>query len=247
MTGSKPATSAAMKTWLITGASRGLGRQLALQLAARGDEVLAVARDTARLQALADEVHADGRGRVLPLPLDLSDSSALHARISAATAALPRLDGVVNNAGIGAYKPLLAHDPAELMLVIQVNLTAAMLVCHAVLPRLLAQGHGHIVNIGSDLARRPLAQMAAYVASKHGLAGFTHSLLREVRSRGVKVSLVNPGIIDTGFGGGVEGSGDAHGSLPPEALAAVVLQLLDQPGSVTVDELSVHPLGQADF
>lgn len=236
-----------MKTWMITGASRGLGRQLALQLAARGDQVLAVARDGGRLQALADEVHAGGRGRVVPLVLDLADSAALHGRVADAVAALPRLDGVINNAGIGACKPLLEHTPEELAAVVQVNLTAVMLVCHAVLPRLLAQRCGHIVNIGSDLARRPLAHMAAYVASKHGLAGFTHSLLREVKSQGVKVSLVNPGIIDTGFGGSEEGSRDAWWSLRPADLAALVVQLLDQPGSVVVDELTVHPLGQGDF
>lgn len=236
-----------MKTWMITGASRGLGRQLALQLAARGDQVLAVARDGGRLQALADEVHAGGRGRVVPLVLDLADTAALHGRVTDAVAALPRLDGVINNAGIGAYKPLLEHRPEELAAVVQVNLTAVMLVCHAVLPRLLAQRGGHIVNIGSDLARRPLANMAAYVASKHGLAGFTHSLLREVKAQGVKVSLVNPGIIDTGFGGSEEGSRDAWWSLRPAELAALVVQLLDQPGSVVVDELTVHPLGQGDF
>lgn len=236
-----------MKTWMITGASRGLGRQLALQLAARGDQVLAVARDGGRLQALADEVHAGGRSRVVPLVLDLADTAALHGRVADAVAALPRLDGVINNAGIGAYEPLLEHGPEELAAVVQVNLTAVMLVCHAVLLRLLAQRGGHIVNIGSGLARRPLANMAAYVASKHGLAGFTQSLLREVRAQGVKVSLVNPGVIDTGFGGSDEGSRDAWWSLRPTELAALVVQLLDQPGSVLVDERTVHPLGQGDF
>ncbi len=237
-----------MKTWMITGASRGLGRQLALQLAARGDEVLAVARDGGRLQALADEVQrGGGGGRIQPLVLDLADGASLHRLVGEAIAALPRLDGVINNAGIGAYKPLLEHTPAELAAVVQVNLTAVMLVCHAVLPKLLAQRGGHIVNIGSDLARRPLANMAAYVASKHGLAGFTHSLLREVKGQGVKVSLVNPGIIDTGFGGSEEGSRDEAWSLRPAALAALVVQLLEQPGSMLVDELTVHPLGQGDF
>ncbi|MBL8243379.1 MAG: SDR family NAD(P)-dependent oxidoreductase, partial [Rhodanobacteraceae bacterium] len=109
-----------------------------------------------------------------------------------------------------------------------------------------AQRAGHIVNIGSDLARRPLANMAAYVASKHGLAGFSHSLLREVKDAGIKVSLVNPGIIDTGFGGGSEGSRDRAASLHPATLARLILDAVLQPGSVVVDELTVHPAGQ-DF
>jgi short-subunit dehydrogenase len=88
--------------------------------------------------------------------------------------------------------------------------------------------------------------MAPYVAAKHGLAGFSHSLLREVRASGIKVSLINPGIIDTDFGGGTEGSRDPAASLRPEELARLIIQVIDQPGSTLVDELSVHPLGQ-DF
>lgn len=229
-------------TWLVTGASRGLGRQLARQLAERGFEVLACARDGAGLAALA--AHASGRIRALAL--DLADAAALTPALDAALASVERLDGVVNNAGIGSYKPFADHAEAELLAILQVNLGAVMQICHAVLPRMRAQRAGHIVNIGSDLARRPLANMAAYVASKHGLAGFSHSLLREVKDAGIKVSLVNPGIIDTGFGGGSEGSRDPAASLHPAALARLILDAVLQPGSVVVDELTVHPAGQ-DF
>jgi short-subunit dehydrogenase len=140
----------------------------------------------------------------------------------------------------------MEHSESELVAIIQVNLTAVIQICHAVLPRLLGQGRGHIVNIGSDLGRRPLANMAAYAAAKHGLAGFSHSLLREVKSAGIKVSLINPGIIDTDFGGGTEGSREGAWSLRPGDLARLIIQVIEQPGSTLVDELSVHPLGQ-DF
>ena len=229
-------------TWIVTGASRGLGRQLARQLAERGFEVLACARDAASLA----EVAAHPCGRIRALPLDLGDAATLTPALHAALAGVERLDGVVNNAGIGSYKPFADHAEAELLSILQINLGAVMQICHAVLPRMRAQGAGHIVNIGSDLARRPLANMAAYVASKHGLAGFSHSLLREVKDAGIKVSLVNPGIIDTGFGGGSEGSRDPAASLHPATLARLILDAVLQPGSVVVDELTVHPLGQ-DF
>jgi len=166
--------------------------------------------------------------------------------VRAAIAALPTLGGVINNAGIGSYKAFAEHEETELLDIVQVNLGAVMQICHAVLPKLLAQGHGHIVNIGSDLARRPLANMAAYAASKHGLAGFSHSLLREVKNAGIKVSLINPGIIDTDFGGAAEGSRDAAWSLRPAQLAQLIVQVIEQPGSMLIDELTVHPLGQ-DF
>jgi short-subunit dehydrogenase len=229
-------------TWLITGASRGLGRHLALQLAQRGHRVLACARDADRLQTLA----AESGGAVVPVVIDLADATQIGPRLGEAIAREAHISGVVNNAGFGAYKPFLEHSEAESIQLVQVNLTAAIQVCHAVLPRLLAQGSGHIVNVGSDLARRPLANMAVYAAAKHGLAGFSHSLLREVKQAGVKVSLVNSGIVDTDFGGAAEGSRDAHWSLRPPQLAQLIIQLIEQPGNVVVDELSVHPLGQ-DF
>ena len=231
-------------TWIVTGASRGLGRHLALLLAERGHDVLACARDLPRLQALAQQGAA---GRITPCQLDLADSATLGSRLAEAVLAMPHVSGVINNAGIGWYKPFADHTQAELMATVQVNLMAVMQVCHVLVPRLVAQGRGHIVNIGSDLARRPLANMAAYVATKHGLAGFSHSLLREVKQHGVKVSLVNPGIIDTDFGGASEGSRDAAWSLRPAHLAQLVLQLIEQPGNLLVDELTVHPLGQGEF
>jgi short-subunit dehydrogenase len=234
-------------TWIVTGASRGLGRHLALQLAERGHSVLALARDAARLQALAAEHPA----RITPLALDLADATAIAPAMARALAALPRIDGLVNNAGFGAYKPFAEHTEAESLALVQVNFTAALQMCHAVLPRLLQQHRGHIVNIASDLARRPLPNMTVYAATKHALAGFSHSLLREVKAQGVKVSLVNPGIIDTDFGAAdgqtLEGSRGADWSLRPAQLAALIVQMVEQPGSMLVDELTVHPLGQAEF
>jgi len=129
--------------------------------------------------------------------------------------------------------------------ILQVNLGAVMQICQAVLPRMRAQRAGQIVTSGSDLARQPLANMAAYAASKHGLLGFSHSLLREVKDDGIRVSLINPGIIDTAFGGAEEGSRDPAASLHPTTLARLILDAVLQPRNMVVDELTVHPLGQA--
>lgn len=233
-----------MRTWLVTGASRGLGRHLVVQLAARGDRVIAIARDAARLDALAAQC---APGSVHPLPLDLADARAIRPALEAAISACGGVDGAINNAGIGDYKPFLAHAEDELLRILQVNLGAAMQVCHVVLPHLRARGGGHIVNIGSDLGRRPLANMAPYVASKHGLLGLSLSLLREAKGDGIKVSLVNPGIIDTDFGGGTEGSRDPRGSLRPAELARQVIAILDAPPGLVIDEITLHPLGQDGF
>lgn len=233
-----------MQTWIVTGASRGLGRALCRELVARGHRVVAVARHAGGLQALVAKLGAE---RCEALALDLADAAAITPALSALLPRIERLEGVINNAGIGWYKPFLAHDEAELGRLMQVNLLAPMQICRAVLPRLLDQGHGQLIAIGSDLGRRPLANMAPYVASKHGLTGFCQSLLREVKDRGVRVSLINPGIIDTGFGGGAEGEGDGISSLPPAVLAKLVVEVALQPAGLVVDELTVHPLGQAEF
>lgn len=230
-------------TWIVTGASRGLGRQLALQLGARGQRVLALARDAEALAKLASA----GDGHISPLVIDLRQTQTIRERLIAAIAGEREIKGLINNAGIGSYKPFIDHDERELIDILQVNLTASLQLTHAVLPRLLQQGAGHIVNIASDLARRPLANMSAYVASKHGLAGFSHSILREVKQFGIKVSLINPGIIDTGFGGGVEGSADGNGSLDPAALARVIIEVIERREPYVIDELTIHPLGQAEF
>ncbi|MBP6597765.1 MAG: SDR family NAD(P)-dependent oxidoreductase [Arenimonas sp.] len=233
-----------MVTWIVTGASRGLGRQLALALAARGHRVLACARPSAALAAMERE---GAPGRIVAVPLDLADAAAVAPAVSAMVAAHGPIAGLVNNAGIGSYKPFLEHDEAELLRILQVNLGAVMQLCRALLPHFLAQGSGQIITIGSDLARRPLANMAAYVASKHGLAGFSHSLLREVKDRGVRVSLVNPGIIDTGFGGSGEDGPGSDGRLAPAQLAALVMHLVDAPAGLVLDEVTVHPVAQSDF
>lgn len=233
-----------MLSWIVTGASRGLGRALALQLAQRGYRVFACARDAGALEALA----AAAPARLHPVCLDLSRPEQIASAFGQVLAQCGELGGVVNNAGIGWYKPFLQHSEAELAELVQVNLLAVMQISRLVLPTLIAQGRGHLVNIGSDLGRRPLANMAPYVASKHALTGFSHSLLREVRAQGVRVSLVNPGIIDTDFGGGSgAGSRDERQYLKPDAVAALIVQLIEQPGYQLVDELSLHPLGQDDF
>ena len=233
-------------TWIVTGASRGLGRHLVLQLAERGHRVLAIARDAERLNALAKT----NPERIVPVVLDLADASAIAPTMARVLQAEPHISGLINNAGIGAYKPLLEHTPAESLAIVQVNFGAVVQLCHAVLPRLVAQKAGHIVNVGSDLGRRPLAKMAVYSATKHALAGFSQSLLREVKGDGVKVSLINPGIIDTDFGGGgdtLEGTRGESWSLRPQHLAALIVQVIEQPGYVVVDELTVHPLQQGEY
>jgi short-subunit dehydrogenase len=230
--------------WIVTGASRGLGKHLALQLAHTGRHVIAMARNEQDLHAL---VLQGAAGLIQAMPIDLSKPESITQVFAQLEERGTQIDGLINNAGIGSYKAYSEQTQQEITDTMQVNLLSVMQICRAVLPKMQSRKTGHIVNIGSDLGRRPLANMAPYVASKHGLTGFTHSILREAKTHGVKVSLINPGIIDTAFGGAQEGSKEESWSLRPEVLAKLIVQLIDQPGSTLVDELSVHPLGQGEF
>lgn len=229
------------KIILITGASRGLGKHLSLQLAQTDARVIACARDAQQLEALAEH-----QPNIHPYPLDLCDSHQIRQVVAWAEAEYGRIDVLINNAGVGLYQAFHQQDLASLQQQIQVNFSAVVELCHAVLPGMLKQQSGHILNLGSDLARRPLANMAVYSACKHALAGFSHSLLREVKNQGIKVSLINPGIIDTCFGGGEEGSRDERWSLQPAVVAKIIIDILNQPGYTLIDEISLHPL-QQDF
>ncbi|MCB9549204.1 MAG: SDR family oxidoreductase [Myxococcales bacterium] len=224
----------------ITGAGRGLGRALVHKLRGEGVRVAACSRtpdDLARL--------APGDDGLFWRAFDVGDAGAVASFAAEIVARWGRLDIVVNNAGIGWYKPFLDHSPAEIGAILRTNLEGPLYVAHAALPHLIAH-KGHLINVASDLARRPLANMVPYVASKHGVLGFSASLLREVKSKGVKVTTFLPGIIDTGFGDSTPDSRDETWSMRPEVLADLLWSALNQPGHLVLDELAAHPLHQ-DF
>ncbi|MFO1221115.1 MAG: SDR family NAD(P)-dependent oxidoreductase [Burkholderiaceae bacterium] len=229
---------------LVTGASRGLGAALCAELLARGYRVTGVARSADELRRRRDALPDAQRARADWRVCDLADPAATVALVQDMLHRGDAPDVLINNAGAGAFKPLLEWSDHELADCVHLNLLAPMLLARAVLPGMIERRHGTIVNIASDLARRPLANMAPYVAAKHGLLGFSASLLREVKAHGIKVSTVLPGIIDTAFGGATPGSKDEARSLQCDALASRIADLLELPGSMVIDELTIHPLHQ---
>ena len=231
---------------LVTGASRGLGAALTRELLVRGHHVVMTARNEAELSQATQALRLQFGERVNFIAADLSDPAAAQALVAQVEQRFGALDALINNAGTGTYKPLVEWSAAEVTACLNVNLLAPMLLAQAVLPGMMARRSGYIVNVASDLARRPLANMAPYVASKFGLLGFSGSVLREAKGHGVKVSAVLPGIIDTAFNGAVQGSKEDTWALRPEGLASQIAALFDLPENVVVDELTIHPLHQ-DF
>jgi 3-oxoacyl-[acyl-carrier protein] reductase len=226
---------------LVTGGGRGLGRAIALALAAPGRRIAILGRNRDGLDQTAQALLASGAEPMLILG-DLTSGDDRAAAVRGIDAAWGGLDILVNNAGAGAYKPFLAHASAEIEAIIAVNLTGLIQLTHALLPSIERGEGGHIVNIASDVGRRPIANMAPYVAAKHGVVGFSHALRLELRPSGIKVGVILPGLIDTGFNDSVEGS--KPGVLRPADVAAAVVAMLSQPAGAQIDELTVHPMSQ---
>jgi 3-oxoacyl-[acyl-carrier protein] reductase len=180
---------------LVTGASRGIGRAIALGLARRGALVLAAARG-ANAQPVVDEIAAAG-GRAEVVALDVTDGVAAAGVVSDIVARHGRLDILVNNAGITRDQLMLRMKRADWDEVIATNLTSAFTLCQAALKPMLKQRRGRIVAISSVVGQMGNAGQANYAASKAGLIGFCKSLAREVGSRHVTVNVVAPGFIET--------------------------------------------------
>jgi len=177
---------------VVTGASKGIGRAIALRLA--GDyEIVAVARSDELLETLAQEIEQRG-GACRPRVVDITDAGAVAAALAGIDAQV-----LVNNAGIGYVKPFLELTREEWRRMVDVNFNALFDVTRAVLPGMLARRSGHIVVIGSIAGRSAFVGGTGYAATKHAVMGFTENLMLEVRDAGVKVSVVNPGSVATGF------------------------------------------------
>ncbi|SIR56319.1 SDR family NAD(P)-dependent oxidoreductase [Microbacterium sp. RURRCA19A] len=185
------------KVWFITGTSRGFGREFALAALGRGDKVAATARD---LSTLDDLVERFGDA-ILPIELDVTDRAAVFAGVEKAFDQFGRLDVVVNNAGYGLFGMAEELSEEQFRHQVDVNLFGVFHVVQAVLPKLRAQGSGHIVQISTVGAIGAFAGISAYNASKWALEGFSEALAQEVAGFGIKVTMIEPGAYATDWAG----------------------------------------------
>ncbi len=221
---------------LVTGASRGIGRAVALRLSALGASVLLLARDPAALAEIQNEIAVRG-GTAESIVCDLSSLDAvdeLRERVGAAGCAI-----LVNAAGIGRMgQPLHETDPAAFDATFATNVRAPYLLMRALVPGMIARGGGFIVNISSLAGQGPLPNGAAYAASKWALNGLTYSAAEELRAHNIRVSVVAPGSVNTSFGGGAK---DRSRMLQAEDVAGVVAMLVTQPPQSFISEVRMRP------
>lgn len=230
------------KTVALTGASRGIGRETAAQLAAFGANLVLGARDEAELKRLAAALEAEHAGvQVVPLRLDVTDEASVAAFHDSAAAAFGRVDALVNSAGCGVFAEATELSAADFARMLDVNLRGAFLCCRQFGKHMADNGRGHILNIISIAATTALPGCAGYSASKFGLLGLTKVLQTELRRKGVQVTAVIPGSVASSFWDGMEWMPNAHDMIPTETLAAHLVWLLGQPEGAFVDEITIMP------
>jgi NAD(P)-dependent dehydrogenase (short-subunit alcohol dehydrogenase family) len=186
-----------MKTWFITGTSRGFGREWAIAALERGDEVAATARNTSSL----DDLAAKYGDAVLPIKLDVTDRAAAVAAVAQAHEHFGRLDVVVNNAGYGHFGMIEEITEDELRAQLETNVLGAFWVSQAAIPVMREQGSGHILQVSSIGGISAFMGTGAYHASKWALEGFSQSLSQEVAGFGIKVTLIEPAGYSTDWSG----------------------------------------------
>jgi NAD(P)-dependent dehydrogenase (short-subunit alcohol dehydrogenase family) len=186
-----------MKTWFITGTSRGFGREWAIAALERGDKVAATARDVSSLEDLV----AKYREAIVPIRLNVTDRGACFAAVKLARDSFGRLDVVVNNAGYGQFGMVEEISEPEIRAQLETNLLGALWVTQAALPWLRDQGSGHIIQVSSIGGISAFMNTGAYHASKWGLEGLSQSLAQEVAGFGIKVTLIEPGGYATDWAG----------------------------------------------
>jgi short-subunit dehydrogenase len=186
------------KVVIVTGASAGIGSAVARRFAAEGATVALVARGRDALEWVAGEIRGTG-GEAHAYPADVRDHGACAALLAAVAERFGGIDVLVNNAGANQRGPVEAQDPAALAQIIDVNLTAPIVLTRLALPHLRRRERAAIVNVASIAGQIPVAHEAAYSASKSGLRAFTFALREELEGSGITVSAVSPGPVDTGF------------------------------------------------
>lgn len=239
----QPSSPLSGQVAVVTGAARGIGEAISLRLASLGAKLALLARDHRKLAAVQSAITGSG-GLATAYPLDLRDPSAIAAFGETFRSQHGRCDILVNNAGVGRLgKPLHEMSIEQWDETLATNLRAPFLLIRETVPLMIAQGNGDIVNISSLAGRNPLPNGVAYSASKWALNGLTYGLAEELRQYNIRVSVVAPGSVNTGFGKSGEPVEDARAArkIQPDDLASVVEMLLRQPHSTFVSEVLMRP------
>ena len=224
------------KVAVVTGAGRGIGRAIAVELGRIGVRVALAARTAAELKETAQMI---GASRVIPT--DVRKRKDVERLLDEANSNLGPVDILVNAAGLGIFGQLTGFTDEDYDTILDTNLKSMFLTCRAVLPSMIARKTGDIINIASIAGKVGSATRAVYCASKFGVVGFTESVAEEVRQYGIRVSLICPGSTNTGFSPGSKSGKASEKMLSPPDIAHAVRMIVTQEPNSFISEVIIRP------
>ena len=230
------------KVALVTGGGSGIGRQVALQLAAAGVSVALAGRNEEKLLATVAEVTHAG-GDALAVATDVRRPAQVEALVGQTVQTYGTLDILINCAGVGLIKPLDTTTPDEIDILLDTNVKGVMLVTQAALRPMIAGGRGgHIINVAGVLGRAPMANATLYCASKYAVSGFSKALQLEVgRKHSIKISLMYLGGVDSPFWDTIDMRVQRDKMLSITDASDAILYALTQPANLVLGEIVLQP------
>jgi NADP-dependent 3-hydroxy acid dehydrogenase YdfG len=231
------------KTILLTGASKGIGKALALELSRHQVNIGLVARSEGELQEIQKQVEAQG-SKCLIFIGNVADEPLVKNAVKQMVAAFGGIDFMINNAGYGVFGQVDSISPEVWTDIYDVNVKGTFLFSKEVLSPMKAAKSGHIINVASDVAKRVFDGGSLYCSSKFAQDAFSAALRKEVRPYGIKVSVIYSGLVDSMFHADPQGDDTHTDWLKVEDMANTIVYVMNQPKHVVIDELMIHPLSQ---
>ncbi len=225
------------KIAIITGGSKGIGKAIAIKLSQEGAVVILLARGLDNLKKTQEEINKEG-GKAYIFKVDIGEADQVFSVIEEIKKQFNRIDILVNNAGIGIFSPLVDFDIKKWQETINTNLNGAFYITKAVLPTMIKQREGAIINISSLAGKNNFINGSAYCASKAALIALSECLMLEVRNYNIKVCCILPGSVNTDFGG----SKGKEWMLKPEDIATEVYNFLISGENALISRIEIRPL-----
>jgi 3-oxoacyl-[acyl-carrier protein] reductase len=225
-------------TIAITGASRGIGKETAKLLARQGANLILGSRNESDLD---DPSYQSVSGKVVTTPLDVTDEQSVDHFTKLSITHFGKIDALINCAGVGVFSSIMESHTEDFDRMVSVNLKGTYLCCKHFANHMVTRNEGKIINIISIAGTTALAGCGGYSASKFGALGFTRVLQTELRGKGVQVTSVLPGAVNSTFWDGIEPKPDLSGMIPIESMAMHIAYLLNLPKDSVIDEIAIMP------
>ena len=222
---------------IVTGASKGIGKAIAVTLAKEGVKVVLAARNAELLSEIQKEI-SETEGHAVAIPTDVTSENAVKNLMIETNKRFNRIDILINNAGVGFFSNVVDMNIEDYEAMMNINLKGAFLCSRGVLPTMMKQKRGEIINIASLAGKNSFAGGSVYSATKWGLIGFARSLMLEVRDHNIRVVTICPGSVNTNFN---DTERDNPQIIQPEDVAETVLFALTMPNRVNVSEIDIRP------